>query len=242
MINKFTISILFLFVLSFSFAQEETEEIPFQSIDNEFAREKLIFSLSLLSQLDINSPSLTVGLDLKLNEWLGVHQELGYVNNWLNPFYNVLDEAASLRVKNKNGVKYVVEPRFYPFNKQLLFASRMFFAPSFDFRYVNIGRNEFVSRYNGSYTQKMKYSVNKLAYGAVLKFGFTTKLRKFMPIDMTFGLGARYTTKTNSLPDDANAIPVNNFLFSNSGLVSGNQWHPSVQFGMYLHLPVNKNK
>lgn len=240
MIKKYLASFLCIAMLSFTFAQEN-EEPSFKSLDNEYKRDKLILSLSLLGQLDINSPSLSLGLDLKVNEWFGVHQELGYVNNWLNPLYSLLDESSSLKTKNKNGVKYVLEPRFYPFNKQKIFASRLFFAPSFDFRYVNIGRNEFVSRFNGSYTQKMKYSINKLAYGGLFKFGFTTKLRKFMPIDMTFGVGARYSTKYNNLPLDADVLNGNNFVFANP-TIKGNQWHPSVHFGLYLHLPVNKKK
>ena len=156
MIKKYLCTLFFAIILCTSFAQY-SEEPSFNSIDTEFSRKKAILSLSLLSVLDINSPSISFGLDLKVAEWFGVHQELGYVNNWLNPAYHFVDIDASGREKNKNGLKYVLEPRFYPFDKEDLFRSRMFFAASFDFRYVNIGRNEFVERYNNSYFQKMKF-------------------------------------------------------------------------------------
>lgn len=216
------------------------DEVSFKTNEDEFEREKIILSLPLLTQLDINSPSLGLALDLKLTKWLGVHQELGYVNNWLNPFYTSIDYSFSNRRLLKNGVKYVLEPRFYPFHNKSLFASRMFFAPSFDFRYVNIGRKEWVSRYNASYQQFLKYNVDKLAFGGLVKFGFTTNLKKKLPIDFVFGLGARYTYLYNNLPADATQTSSRNNIFVGNPNIEGEILHPSVLFGMYLHLPVNK--
>lgn len=217
------------------------DEFIFPSMNNEFQRDKVVLSLSLLSQLDFNSPALSFGLDLRATDWFGVHQELGFVNNWLNPFYAIIDQSYSDNNKFKNGVKYVLEPRFYPFKKDRLVSSAMFFAPSFDFRYVNINRNnEWVSRFNGSYNQKMNFAITKFAYGGQFRFGFSTGLKKFMPIDLVFGLGARYAVKSNNLPQDAE--PLNNsmgFLFTRTE-ISGSMWHPSASFAMMLHLPFKK--
>lgn len=220
---------------------QDDNEISFQSIENGTVRDKYILSLSLLSQLDINSPSLQLGLDIKISEIVGIHQELGYINNWLNPIYAVIDQEYSQNYKLKNGVKYIFEPRFYPFNKEKKISKSMFFAPSFDFRYVNIIRNGWVGRYNFSYTQNLDYNVNKLAFGGMFKFGFTTKPKKRMPIDLVFGLGTRYSVKTNNLPDDAELINNSNgFFFVGASAIEGNQWHPACYFGMLLHLPAFK--
>jgi len=217
------------------------DEVSFKGIDNIYEREKIILSLPLLTQLDINSPSLGLALDVKLTKWLGVHQELGYVNNWLNPFFATLENSASDRNVLKNGVKYVIEPRLYPFYKKGAFASRMFFAPSFDFRYVNIGREEWMFRNNFSYRQLMKYKVNKLAYGGLVKFGFTTNVKKFMPVDFVFGLGARIAYLSNNLPDDASRDNnTTGLFFLGNSIIEGEVLHPSVLFGIYLHLPVDK--
>lgn len=239
MIKTKIFALLFSLLTIGSFAQEE--EISFQSIENESARDKFILSLSLLSQLDINTPSLQLGFDIKITETIGIHQELGYINNWLNPLYAYLDQEVSQNYKLKNGVKYIFEPRFYPFNKEKKISKSMFFAPSFDFRYVNIKRNSWVGRYNFSYRQNLDYHVNKLAFGGMFKFGFTTKPNKRMPIDLVFGLGTRYSTRSSNLPEDAEFI--NNgrgFFFSGRALVEGNQWHPAAYFGLLLHLPVFK--
>ena len=232
---------IFIILFLFSFLKIEAQnEVAFESVENKFEREKVILSLPLLTQLDFNSPSVGLALDLKVNKWLGVHQELGYINNWLNPFYAALDYSFSDRYLLKNGIKYVVEPRFYPFFKKGTFSSRIFFAPSFDFRYVNIDRKEWVSRNNASYQQFLNYKVDKLAFGGLVKFGFTTKIKKFMPIDFVFGLGARYTYYYNNLPVDAEQNNATNIFFFGNPNIEGEMLHPSAHFGMYLHLPINK--
>ncbi len=241
MINKYL-----LFILSCSFflvvhaqENENDKDFAFQSKNNEIVRPKTMLKLALLSQLDFNSPSLQLGLELKATKWLGIHQELGYVNNWLNPFYTFIDHSLSEKEKIKNGLKYIFDARFYPFSKESTFGSRIFFAPSFDFRYVVIQRNEWIFRSN-SYRQKMRYNVQKLAYGMHAKFGFTVALEKAMPVDMVVGLGARYLSLRNNLPNDAQINNgQNNFLISRPP-INGDFWYPSVYFGMLLHLPIYK--
>lgn len=227
--------LLFLVFISIglaSFAQESDESF---SSGVKYPREKHILSLSLLSQLDINNPSIQVALEHKITEWLGIHQELGFINNWLNPFYTFFDNQSSSSSKLKNGVKYIVEPRFYPLDKDELFGSRFFIAPSFNFRYVNIKRDELVFRFNNAFQQQMQYDVNKIVFGGMLKVGFTTKLRKAMPIQMVFGLGARSSQKFNNLPEDAERANGGGFFFD-SPRIEGTQWHPDAYFGMLLQL------
>lgn len=241
MINKY----LLLFI-SFSFCiglnaqeNENDSDISFQSKSNEIVRPKAMLKLALLSQLDFNSPSLQLGLELKATKWLGIHQELGYVNNWLNPFYTLIDHSFSEKEKIKNGLKYIFDARFYPFNKESTFGSRIFFAPSFDFRYVVIQRKEWVTRAN-IYQQEMQYNVQKLAYGMHAKFGFTVAVNKAMPVDMVVGLGARHLTLSNNLPKDAQVSNgQNNFLVGRPNIV-GNFWYLSAYLGMLLHLPIHK--
>lgn len=242
MTKHFFSLIILSFVLVFQLKAQDEYTSTSITEKPKFERNKHILSLSLLSQLDFNSPSLQFGYDLKLAEVVGLHQELGLVNNWLNPFYSFIDNSYSGRIKNKIGVKYVIEPRFYPFHSKSLMASRIFFAPSFDFRYVYTFRNEWVSRMNFTYQEKMTYGVQRISYGGTLKFGFSTKLKKATPIDFVFGLGARYVTRTNNLPEDANLIfNGNNFLFSPSD-ISGNVVLPTASFGMFLHLPIQKKQ
>jgi hypothetical protein len=231
------LTVLLSFFINNINAQEDY--IEFDSIKSEFQRKKIIIKLALLSQLDVNSPSLQIGLEIKLSEFVGIHQEFGYVNNWLNPLYTLTDHNYSQKHKIKNGFKYILEPRFYLFNKDKIFSSRLFFAPALDLRYVVIQRKEWVT-VNNSFQQNMRYNVRKLAYGFNLKFGFTTSIRKKIPIEIAVGLGARYVTLKNTLP--ANAIigsGVNNFIFGRPK-IEGNYWFPSAYFGMLLQLPVFK--
>ncbi len=224
-----------LFSFSISLIAQEIQNAENTSVT--YPREKYILSLALLSQLDINSPSLQVGLDIKVNEWFGVHQELGFVNNWLNPFYTFWDNFASSKPKLKNGLIYIVEPRFYPLSKDRLFGSRFFISPSFNFRYVNIKRNEMVSRANGAYRQQLKFDINKLAYGGMIKVGFTTKLAKARPIQMVFGIGARYSQRFTNLPDNvSNENDINIIFPISKPKYRGNQWHPDAYLGMLLQL------
>ena len=234
----------FLFIIISVFAiniNAQEEDIEFKSIKNNLERPTAIFKLSLLSQLDINSPSLQLGLELKLSKLIGIHQELGYVNYWFNPIYVALDQNFSQVAKNKNGLKYILEPRFYLFDKEKLFSSRIFFAPSLDFRYVVIQKKEWVSLNNNAYRRKMKYNIQRLAYGINAKFGFTTSIKKKIPIEMAIGIGARYVTLKNSLPDNSTISSgnSNNFLFPRPR-IEGEFWTPSVYFGMLMHLPIKK--
>ncbi len=221
-----------------SFTQEsDNDDLSFNSIVNNIQRPKLIYKLSLLSQLDFNSPSLQVGLEVRLSDLVGLHQELGYVNNWLNPVYALIDHEFSKKEKIKNGFKYIFEPRFYFFseNKNETL-NRMFFAPALDYRYVVIQRNEWITR-EMSYQQKILYNVSRMEYGLNLKFGFTTSVKSKMPVEMSFGLGARYITLTNTLPPYSSINQgANNFLALRPA-VDGNFWNPSAYIGLLLHLP-----
>lgn len=239
MINKILI-IACLFSLNLQAQQEDevNDDLSFKSIENGLDRPKTILKLALLSQLDFNSPSLQFGLEIKANDWLGIHQELGYVNNWLNPIYTLIDHRVSQREKIKNGFKYLFETRFYPFNKNKAFAGRMFFAPALDFRYVDIQRKEWV-RINNAYLQKIKYNVQRLEYGFNFKFGITTKVKKLMPIEMVIGLGVRYISLSNTLPENIEIQGQNN-SFVGRPPVEGSTWMPSAYMGMLLHLPTKK--
>lgn len=231
------------FVFSYNInAQETEEEVLFESsFSNHFERPKSMLKLALLSQLDFNSPSLQLGYEFKVHKNLGIHQELGYVNNWLNPIYALLDHNFSRKQKIKNGLKYILEPRFYIFGKDKAFSSRMFITPAFDFRYVVIQRKEWVTR-NLSFQQNMKYNVQKLAYGMHAKFGISTSVKKRMPIEIVLGIGARYTTLKNNLPDDATTTRGSNNFLVPRPRIEGNFWSPSVHLGMLLHLPTKKIK
>lgn len=239
---KYFIILFIIFLFSSVFAQENevNDDIRFKTINLDYERPKLTFKLALLSQLDFNSPSLQLGLEFRLASWLGVHQEIGYVNNWLNPIYTLIDHSFSKRKKTKNGLKYIIEPRFYLFPKDKAFSSRLFFAPSFDFRYVVINRDEWVIRSN-AFQQKLKYDVTRKAYGLNAKFGMTTSIKKKLPIEMIIGVGARYVTLINTLPADAEIFQgSNNFLIQRPS-IEGNSWQPSAYFGMLLHLVSSKN-
>lgn len=242
MIKNLFLLLLSTFFVVASFAQEDqiVDEIHFNTINLEYERPKVIFKLALLSQFDFNSPSLQVGLEFKLTRWLGLHQEVGYVNNWLNPIYSVIDHNFSQLEKSKNGVKYIIEPRFYPFVSDRVFASRLFFAPAFDFRYVVINRAEWVTR-NQAFQQYLKYDVTRMAYGFNVKFGITTSIKRKLPIEMIIGVGARYITLTNTLPDGTSVSNgSNNFLIQRPN-VDAEFWQPSFYFGMILHLVKSKS-
>lgn len=243
MIKNYIIILFSTFCFVSTFAQEEefTNDVHFQTIDFEYERPKVIFKLALLSQLDFNSPSLQFGLEFKIAKWLGLHQELGYVNNLLNPFYTIIDHSISERVKIKNGIKYIIEPRFYPFISDHVFTRRLFFAPSFDFRYVDIQREDWVTR-KQAFQQKMKYNVTRMAYGINAKFGMTTSIKRILPIEVAIGLGVRYVTLKNTLPADAEISQTSNNFFFSRARMEGDSWHPSFYFGMLLHLVSSKKK
>lgn len=235
--------LFFLFSIVFynnSFSQDSEKELDsFRSINNEFNRPKLIYKLALLSQLDFNSPSLQFGLEISLSDRIGLHQELGYVNNWLNPIYTLIDHEFSKKIKIKNGFKYIIEPRFYVFNQNKLFFSKMFFAPAFDFRYVVIQRKEWLN-VNNLFRQNFKYNVQKLEYGLNLKFGFTTSIKKLLPIEMVVGVGARYISLTNTLPFTSSVSQgANNFLVRRPA-IEGSYFDPSIYIGMLMQLPFQK--
>ncbi|MFT4644307.1 MAG: hypothetical protein ACI8ZX_000708 [Planctomycetota bacterium] len=243
MIKNLIIILLCSICFTSSFAQEEEiiDDVHFKTIALAYERPVFTMKLALLSQLDFNSPSLQVGFEFRLAKWLGLHQEVGYVNNWLNPIYTLIDHRFSDNEKSKNGLKYIIEPRFYPFVSDRVFASRLFFAPSFDLRYVVINRDEWVTRHQ-SFQQKLKYDVTRLAYGANVKFGITTSIKKRLPIEMVIGIGARYVALNNTLPDDVNISQgSNNFLVQRPS-IEGNSLHPSFYFGMLLHLVSSKKK
>lgn len=204
----------------------------------DYPRDKWVINVPVLSIFDFTAPSLNVGVEYRAHHVLGLHLEAGYINKWINPLYGAIEQGIADN-NSRNGLKFRLDPKLYPFYKsRSAFGSTLFFAPSFEFRYIKTDRSDFVWRYNRSYRQKINYATNRLAYAVNLKFGFTVSPQKKVPATFSFGLGARYIDVSNNLPKDA-SFDGRGFIF-NRNITNAQFWFPSAYIGISLNFPVKK--
>lgn len=209
-----------------------------QQIAVDYPRDKWVINVPVLSIFDFTAPSLNVGVEYRAHHVLGLHLEAGYINKWLNPLYATIEQVISENVA-RNGLKLRFDPKFYPFyNAKKAIGSTWFFTPSFEFRYIKTNKNDYVWRYNRSYSQKMDYAIDRLAYAVNLKSGFTVGGQKKLPTTISFGLGVRHVDVSNNLPEDASFVSGGGIFNTNAD--NRKFWYPSAYFGISLNFPVKK--
>jgi hypothetical protein len=174
------------------YAQPETTD---EVVTKDYTREKFAFKVPIFSFMDFTSPSLNFGIENKVSERLGIHQELGYINSYFNPLY----QAVYLR--NTHGLKYWIEPRIYlnPTKK-----SHLFIAPSVYYKYYISNHSEEMLRYGGQYIEMMDYTRFHHQLSFLFKAGKSFKVDKGnVAIDLVGGLGYKYLWISSNLPSDA---------------------------------------
>jgi hypothetical protein len=113
------------------------------------SREKVAFKLPLMSVMDFTSPSFNFGIENRLGTRIGLHQELGYINSYFNPLYQMA------YIRNTHGIKYWAEPRFY-LNPSV--NPYLFLAPSAYYKYYISNHSEEMLRMGGQFIQMMDYT------------------------------------------------------------------------------------
>lgn len=229
---RFVIICLFLFVFQCFYAQLQDDSLSFNDTQK-FKR--VSYKVPLLSILDFTAPSLNFGIELRISKSFGLHQEVGFVSNFINPLYYSV-QVANLDDDERrvnNGFKYWIEPRWYFFKD----CSSMFIAPSFNYRYNVYNHDEWLFRNsnNGGFRQKYEFSRRFNYYAFLLKYGDSIETDFNFSVEIYLGIGYRILniSESENLPGDAR-LGNNNSFFSTGIRRSGSYFGVAAQLGLAL--------
>lgn len=230
--NRIYTSFVFLALYALSVAQP-SDDFGYKE---EHFREKFSVKIGILPIMDFVSPSLNIAVENRLSQKLGLHQEVGYINNYINPIFNFLYKESFEATRNINGVKYFVEPRIY-FKPRI--NPHLFFAPSIYYKFFTSNTEVEMMRFNGQYFQMMDFRRNLHQLSFLLKVGNTIDIdSEKLGMDLSGGIGLRHFWINDNLPADAQ--PAQNRLILQRP--NGQYWRPVIYLGMALRILPKKNK
>lgn len=176
-----------------------------QPLDSDFKeeplREKFSVKIGIFPILDFSSPSINVGIENRLGPRVGLHQEVGYINNYINPVYNWFYRDAFEAERNIHGIKYFLEPRFYIKDRVNPY---LFIATSVFYKYFTSNTEVEMMRFNGQYFEMMNFRRNLHQLSFLVKVGNTVDIDSDrVAIDLSGGIGWRRFWVSDNLPPDA---------------------------------------
>ncbi len=226
--------VCFIIALKFSFAQEETER---KSLTKEAHKYNIAYKVPLNSWLDFVNPSLNFGVEKTFSSKFSLYQELGYVNDNLNPLYDYI------LPRNFNGVKVLIEPMLYLNHNR---SSSLFLTPALLYVFTSEQLDDYeFSRFDGQYFQQFDYKEHKHIVSLTPKVGVNIiKPEKMVGFEFSAGIGVRVIhLASNDIPDDAFKNKNNNdtqWLFSSLRKDFGTYVRPNVSISIAL-LFLDKN-
>lgn len=183
--------IFLVFSSLFAVAQEDSLSFKHKASVN--------YKIPLLSWLDITSPSVNFGVEVRLTKRFSLYQEVGYINYRVNKLFYEMEP------RKVQGFKINFEPRFHMHTRK---NKSLFLTPSIFYKYDN----EFIKdahfwRHEGQYIQLIDYSRIRNMLAITPKFGFQFfNKNKAVGFEVSSGIGFRMLNiaySKNDIPNDA---------------------------------------
>ncbi len=178
---------------------DSSENITYPDI---FKRNYL--KLSPLNFFEVE-PSIQLGYEYQVNPNLRIQHEIGYIS-FFNPLINIFnfdwnqgDPSNGIRIRTTFKFPLKTLDNYYKGRKDYLGIDLM--GKYFKYTTTNV----LIDRYSNSYSQYMDLTYEKYVLGIHLIYGYENYLNlpnNFVN-DFYFGLGIRYKSMTNDIPQDS---------------------------------------
>lgn len=205
-----------LLCVCFSFLlHAQTDSLATQTTEKPY---KVAFYLSLISWLDFTSPSINFGVEHYIKPKFSMYYETGYINNNINPLYNLFYS------RTFNGFKTSIEPRYYFHEGR---KNHLFITPNLYYKFnASYVEDEEYARYGGQYFQLYSYQRQLHTFSITPKFGMVSiKAGNAVGVEFSAGAGIRVLHVGSNIDFPADAT------------LNNRDWFPSLTpkpFGTYV--------
>ncbi len=199
MIKLFHSTFFALIVLLLFSAEAKSQQIINENVTIP-PRAVLQLRYSFLTHLRIKEPAIQLGAEIKLHEHLGLNLEYGFIHDR----FNIFNAPAKGFYRNKRevrGNRKVAELRYYVLRDWT--QERLYIGYRMEFEKSIITREDKILRFEGEYSEKFHFVINKRKTTSLLMLGFNLYEKNNISINIFNGIGIMHRVTTNNMPIDA---------------------------------------